>query len=324
MAFKTLRIEYTAKNFSTGLTDVKAQVYFNGVAKAVGGSALVLTEVDATNAPGLYELVVSGATLATWGAVDGQANYVTGEINSATRSAPAPFKELVVSKDAADVEVTLGSPAGASVSADIANILSNIQQIQNGVIANGVGYVLPNMLIPDTGSNTYKIPITVQNNDGALVDPVSQLVTVGILNAGGTDRGSYLTGSSGSPATVAATRDSLGQYHAIVVIPSSAVEEELLFSFAYTIGSNAMVRYGQAQLLSSIGTAGLAQQTTLLAVQSDVSTIKADVESVTTGLAVIAGQGAAIEGAGFTPGTDDLHSIATYLNANLYSGGVAK
>lgn len=321
---KPIRILYQAKGNTTGLADVKAQIYFNGVAKAVAGAAIALTEVDSTNSPGLYELLIPAASLTTWGAVAGSYNCVEGYIDSASKSAKAPFREEVTVANADDldshlttvdteiaaVQTKLGTPSGASVSADIAavkgdtaaikvdlesgasslaTILSNIQALANGSISNGVGYVLPNMLIPTSGTNTYVIPITIMNNDGALVDPTTNLVTVGLKNAAGTDRGSYLTGSSGSPATVSSTRASLGQYNVTVVIPTSAIEEDLLFSFAYTIGANAMLRYGQTQLLVDMGASGFALQTTLLATQTAVNAIKADVESGTTGLAVIQG-----------------------------------
>lgn len=402
MAFNNqpVRILYQAKNATTGLTDVKGDFYLNGVAKAVGGSALAFSELDSTNSPGLYELVIPAATLVTWG-VSNAINstwVIEGYIDSASKPAPAPFRQeyswnniddvnhqigspvgASISADIAAVQTKLGTPAGASVSADVAavkadtaaikvdlesgsaslaTILSNIQALANGSISNGVGYVLPNMLIPSAGSTSYRIPVTIMNNDGALIDPTSNLVTVGLLNAGGADRGSYLVGSSGSPATVAATRDSLGQYHVMVSIPNTAVEEDLIFSFAYTIGSNAMVRYGQTQLLTDIGAAGLAQQSTLLATQTTVNAIDAVVTDATFGnaaiqallangtyglsaiqamlangtyglsalqsdIAAVTTELNAMEGVGFVSGSDSLHAISSYLLGNVYFGGRA-
>lgn len=365
---KDFRIEYQSKNFTTGLTDVKAQVYLNGVAKATGGTAITatanangskITELDATNSPGIYEVLLKAADLTAWGVAQGQANFLAVDIDSTSKSAPAPFRALLTVASDDDIDVKLGTPAGASVSADIAavktdtaaikadletgssslaNILAAIQSVQNGVISNGIGYVIPALIIPASSSTTYRIPITVMNNDGALVDPTSNLVTVGLLNAAGTDRGSFLTGSSGSPATVAATRDSLGQYHVNVVIPSSAVQEDLIFSFAYTIGANAMVRFGQSQTITDVNADGLALQSTLLAVKSDVedatnglAAIKAAVNGVQTTATANATAIAAlqsdvtsnVEGAGFSNTTDSLHQISTYLRANLFTGGRA-
>ena len=388
---RNIRVEYQAKNNATGLTDVKAQVYLNGVAKAVGGSALSLSEVDATNQPGMYELLIPSATLIGWGVAAGAENTISGSISSVSTGGRSPFRQQItfytedeimatlgtpagasLSADIAAIEATLGAPAGASVSSDIAavkadtaaiksdletgssslaTILANIQTLQNASIANGVGYVLPNMLIPATGANSYRVPLTIQNEAGALVDPASNTITVGVLNVAGTDRGSYLTGSSGTPAQVLATRDGVGQYHVMIDLPSTAPQEELLFSFAYTIGANAMVRYGQALVSTDVNAAGYALQSTLLATKTAVDAIKADVEDATNGLAAIKAvvadstygnaalqamlangtyglaalkaEASSIEGSGFVSSTDSLHAISQYLSANVFVGGRA-
>lgn len=397
---KALRFLYQAKANTTGLTDITAEIYVNGSPKAVGVNAIkntanangsIITEIDSTNSPGVYEVYLAPADLTAWGVAAGSYSALEALVNSASKSAPAIFRQeetvaniddidsklgtpagASVSADIATLNTKLGAPAGASVSADIASvksdtsaikadletgsaslatILSNIQALQNGSISNGVGYVLPEMIIPSSGSNTYKIPITIMDNVGALIDPTSNLVVVGCLNASGADRGSYLTGSSGSPAQVNATRDSLGQYHVMVSIPSSAVEEELLFSFGYTVGSAAMVRYGQAQLVLDSNISGYALQSTLLATQTTVNAnnailssatygnaaIKTELDAVQTsvnanntllangvyGLSALQAQAAASQGAGFSSGSDSLHAISQFLAANIYQGGKA-
>ena len=68
---KPVRFLYQSKNNRTGLTDVKAKVFFNGVSKAVGASAITLTELDSVNMAGIYELLIPGATLTSWGAAQG-------------------------------------------------------------------------------------------------------------------------------------------------------------------------------------------------------------------------------------------------------------
>ncbi len=324
---RDLRLIYQAKNNTTGLTDVKGQFYVNGVAKATGTSALVFTALDATNAPGVYYCDVPAATLTSWGLTAGASFDVEVSINSATAPAQAIFRATLsvsnpddiisiigttstgsVSGDIAAIQTKLGSPAGASVSADIASvksdtsaikadletgsaslstILSNIQALQNASISNGVGFVLPTMIIPATGSNSYLVPITVLNNEGALIDPNSNLITVGVKNSAGVDRGSFLVGSSGTPATVSATRTGTGQYNVTVSIPSTEVEEELIFSFSYVIGSNAMVRYGVSQTLADANAAGYALQSTLLATQTTVNNINTLATSSTYGFAAL-------------------------------------
>lgn len=414
---KSIRGLYQSRNGLLSLSNVKLQLYVEGVAKSVGASAIALTELDSTNSPGVYEYFISSAALTTAGVVPGQ--VVELVINSATQLAQSIVKERAVAyltddlgaliglsttgtitSDIAAVQTKLGTPAGASVSADLAaikadsaavkadletgsaslqTILTNIQSLQNASIGNGVGFVLPTMIIPSTGSNTYKIPITIQNDNGALVDPVGQTITVGVTNAAGTDRGAFLSGSTGSPANVTATRSSTGQYYVTVQIPSTEIEEELIFSFAYTIGANPMVRFGVSQTIADTATAGYALQATLLATQTTVNTINSAIANATyglsalqalltsgtSGLAVIAGllnngtnglvainnnvssvgtavaaanstlnnatyglaalqtQGAATQGAGFVPGTDDLHSLSLFLRTTVYTGGKA-
>ena len=371
MAFKPIESMYQAKNNATGLTDVKAQVFKNGTGVAVGASAIVLTELDAVHAPGIYRLNVSSATLVTLGFASG--DVFEAEIDSATKPAPAPFKVIVNSHDIDDnytgiaaANTTLGTPAGASVSADVAavktdtaaikvdlesganslnTILSSVQSLQNATMQSGVAYVLPNLLIPSTGSNTYKIPITIMDSTGASIDPTSNLVTVGVLNASGTDRGSYLTGSSGTPATVAATRASMGQYYVMVSIPSTAIQEDLNFSIAYASGSKSYLRYGQSQTIVDANSSGFALQTTLLATQTTVNTIQTELTNGTYGLSAIesilangtSGLAAIetsvsgvlseitsnVEGASFSSSTDSLHAISSYMSSNLFSGGRA-
>lgn len=132
---KPLRILYQARNNRTGLTDVKAQVYLNGVAKAVGVGALTLSEVDATNSAGLYELLISGATLTAWGVAAGSYNCVEGYIDSVTASAKAAFREELTVANVDDVDAKLGAPAGASVSADIAAVKSELDTVNSNVSA---------------------------------------------------------------------------------------------------------------------------------------------------------------------------------------------
>ena len=418
-AIKSIRGLYQSRGLLTGLSSIKLQLYVEGVAKGVGANAISLTELDATNAPGVYEYYIPSATLVTAGVVAGSVVELVMNSTNALYAAQSIVKERAVAYQADDiasligatvtgtitgdiaaVQTKLGTPAGASVSADLlaiktdtaavkadletgsaslATILSNIQSLQNASIGNGVGFVLPTMIIPSSGSNTYKIPITIQNDNGALIDPVSNTITVGVQNAAGADRGSFLTGSSGTPATVVATRASTGQYYVTVALPSTEIEEELIFSFAYTIGSNPMVRFGVSQTIADTATAGYALQATLLATQTTVNTINTAIANSTyglsalqalltngtSGLSAIAGLlnngtnglvainsnvssvgtavatanntlnnatyglsalqtlSAAIQGSGFTAGSDDLHSIGLFLRNNLYIGGKA-
>jgi hypothetical protein len=349
MAVKPLYILYQAKNNTTGLTDVKAQIYFNGTAKLVGASALLLTELDSTNSPGLYQLMVSAAQLTTMGVATGQVNTVEGYIDSVTKPAKAPFREEVEVTDTDDLGVLVGTPAGASVSADIAavktdtaaikvdletgtNSLANILAAINS-IKNGAGFAVPvpaEMIIPSSGSNAYLIPVTFYNAANTLIDPDTNTVTVGLINQAGTSRTSYLSSTT-------MTRASTGQYTVTTTIPNTAPEEQLIFSFSYSINSAATVRKATTDVITDINAAGLALQSTLLATQTTVNAINTLTTDATNGLAAIKTAvttvGSAvtslqtdvtnnIEGSGFTNATDSLHQISLAI-ANIGVGGRA-
>lgn len=358
MGLKNVRILYQARNNTTGLTNVKGQVYLNQVAKAVAGSALVFTELSATNAPGVYYLDIAPATLVTWGVVAGSINSLEVVINSATQNAEAVFKQDVTvynTDDLQDQAATLSADV-AAVKADTAAIKLDVEDASTGLAAikaavdaiqNQAGFAVPvpaQLVIPPSGSNVYRIPVTLYNNSNALIDADTNTITVGLVNQAGTSRNSYLSSTT-------MTRDSLGQYHVDVTIASSAVEEELIFTFSYAIGGAATARKAVTETIPEAASSGLALQSTLLSVQTAVDAIKLDVEDVTNGLAAInanvSSVGTAVgglntiltngtygnaalqsmladmEGAGFATGADSLKAISTFLSDNLYAGGRA-
>lgn len=340
---KQIRLLYQSKALQTGLTDVKAQIYLNGVAKAVGAGALALTELDATNSPGIYELIIPAATLTSYGVTAGVYNALEGTIDSATKSAPAPFRvELTVSNtDEIETHLVSQDVAIAAVKADtaaikvdletgsssLATILSAVQAIQNNA-----GFSIPvpaTMIKPASGSNSYRLPITIYNERNLLIDPDTNLITVTLVNQAGADRSSFLTGVSGTSAP--AVRDSLGQFHIDVTIPSTAAQEELIFTFSYAIATNATARKAVSEIISDVTSDGFALQTTLLATQTTVGSINTLTTDATNGLAAIKAAIVAngteitsnVEGTGFVSSTDSLHGIRVFLAANLYIGGRA-
>lgn len=312
IAPKALRFDYQSLGATTGLTDVKANVYVAGVAKAVGASALACSELDSANSKGVYTLVLTSAQLVSFGIAAGGENTVEVTFNSATKPYPTPIKGVAQYATADDVIAYIGSPStgtiagdilqtynrlgapsGASVSADIAGLitsnatlLSQLTALTNAAQSgSGIAAALPPFL---TGSaaNTYLIPFTILNSDGALVNATGNVV-VGLKNQAGADRGSYLTGSSGSPAVVNATAVSTGQYTITVVVPANAPEEELIFSVNYTVNGNATVKYYVCQLTLDEANSGFALQTTLLSVQTTVNTINTAVGNATYGLSAL-------------------------------------
>lgn len=362
MAIKPQYITYQSKNNTTGLTDVKAQVYLNGVAKLVGASAVVLTEVDATNSPGLYQLLLTALQLTTMGVVTGQVNSLVAYIDSVTKPGKAPLRIEVELYDLDDLVTLVGTPANVTVSADIAAVKTDTAAIkvdlESGAsslptilaainsIKNNAGFSVPvptPMLVPNTGSNTYLIPVTIYNEANTLIDPDSNTITVSVANQAGTSRNTYLSATT-------MTRLSTGQYTVVVTIAAAAPEEQLLFSFAYAIGGNATVRKASTNVIPDVTADGLALQSTLLATQTTVNANNALLSNATYGLSALqvieaANQGtlnnatyglpalqtqgaanasalAAIEGTGFVTGTDSLHQLSQAI-ANIGVGGRA-
>lgn len=352
---KPIYVAYQSKSNTTGLVDVKGQVYLNGVAKAVGASSLVFAEQDATNSPGLYYLTIPAATATAWGVSQATLNDLVVVVNSATKPAETFTRFEVQFATTDDIDLKLGTPSGASVSADIAAVKGDTAAIKIdlesgtnnlGVIVallntikNNTGFsvpVPPELLIPSSGSNAYVIPVTIYNEANTLIDPDSNTITVSVVNQAGTSRASYLSSTT-------MTRASLGQYTIGVTIPSTAPEEQLIFSFAYSINSNPTVRKATTIVETDVSAAGFALQSTLLATQTTVNANNALLTDSTNGLSAIKAAGMAnnalltngtyglaalqamealSQGSGFNSSTDSLKQLSLAI-ANIGVGGKA-
>ena len=283
MALKSIRILYSARNFQTGLADVKAQIYVDQIAKAVGASSVTLTELDATNAPGIYYTVVTAALLGTYGATAG--STFSAYVNSASKSAPTEYKEIVtgISTDDLDVHLTTqdgvlstlstnvsavkvdletGPNSLATITAAIAAVQSAVLSVQNNT--NFSASIPEPIVRPGSGSNTYRIPIRIFDSAGHMADADSISVVVSVADQAGVDRGAILTGYSGG--TAPAVRDSKGVYHIDMAIGSSAVLEGLVFTFTYAVASVAYNQGRAGQIVTDVQADGFALQTTLLAI----------------------------------------------------------
>ena len=294
MALKPVRILYSSKSFTTGLSDVKGQVFVDQVAKAVNGSAISFTELDSVNAPGIYYAVISQATLAGYGGVAGSALSVY--INSASKTAPTEYKEILtlVSTDDLDAHLTTqdatlasmtatGSDTNTKVTAikadletgpsSLSSITTAIAAVQSAVsaIQNSTNFSasIPEPIVrPGSGSNTYRIPLRIFNEKGQMADADSNLITVSVSDQAGVDRGSILTGyASGSAPAV---RDAAGVYHIDMAISSSAVLEGLNFTFTYAVNAVSFNQGRAGSIVSDVQADGFALQTTLLATQATV------------------------------------------------------
>ena len=308
MAFKPIVINYTSRNNQSGLADVKGQIYVDGIPKAIGASALSFTELDATNAAGVYILVISAALLSSYGVSNGQ--NVEVYINSASKSAPAQFKQIVSSISTDDLDSHLTSQDGVLTSIqttgtdtntkvgaikvdlesgpyNLSNLAASIAAVQSAVSAiqnttNFSASIPEPITRPASGSNTFRLPIRIFNERGQMADADSNLINVAVSNQAGVDRGSILTGYSAGLAP--AVRDSQGVYHIDMAIPSSQALEGLNFTFTYAVASVAFNQGRAGAVVSDVQADGFALQTTLLNVQTTVNDADALLNNATYGL----------------------------------------
>lgn len=309
MALKTQYIFYTARNFSTGLSDVKAQkVTRNGVQVATD---VALVEVDAVNAPGLYKLEVLPATITTYGGAGTYMFYVNSD--SGNKNAPAVAKVVVTVNDNDDLEAhlvsietkidTIDTEVGL-IQGDVTSIKSTVEdtntEINNGTtglvniktlidtaisainsIQNNTSFVavIPSQLIvPDTGTNTYKMEIRVFDAEGNPEDPNTDQIKCSIENQGGTDRTNLITGFISGP--VDATKDAVGKYHIIVAVADTVAIEQLNFMFEYTEGVIVKNFPRTSETVQDQLATGFALQSTLLDVLTDTADIQPKVTNI--------------------------------------------
>lgn len=291
---KTERIYYQARNNETGLLNVTAVIVRNGVEVATG---VALTEVDATDQPGVYVLTLSPATITGYGGP----GFYEFFINSATRDAKAITAKWILANDADDldadltaiegkidvidgnvddIEVELASPTYglAALKALIDTLQSSISSVQNNT-AFSAG-VLPKSIKPGTGTNTYRIPIGVFDSSGNMEDPDSNEVFVSIVNEAGVDRSSYLAGYVSGP--VLATRDAVGQYRIDYGVPDSAPLETLIFRFEYVEGGLTRVHQRASEVILEVQAAGFALETTAQDILTDTADMQPRVLDVQT------------------------------------------
>lgn len=336
---KFFRFTYLAKFATTGLTDITCQVKVNNVTKAVSTNAIssspnangsVITEMDATNMKGEYDVLLSAADLTAWGITQTTANFLELYINSASMSAPANFSAMVTLASLDDIDLKLGTPAGASVSADIAavkadtaaikvdvetaasslpNIYAALTQLQNNA---GFAVGVPaTMIIPSTGSTPNNITFTSYDSTNDLINVDANAISVTLKNGAGVDRSSYLTGASGGAAPM--VHDSLGQYHIICTIPAGAPEESLNFMFSYAIGGKSTARSSSSTVVADANASGFALQSTLLLVKADTDATQAIVSNGTYGNQAINT---------VVTNVQSVVTNATYGNAALQAQGV--
>ncbi|NRA76895.1 MAG: hypothetical protein HRU18_01695 [Pseudoalteromonas sp.] len=305
MAIKTQRLYYMARNMRTGLSDVTADVYKDGVSTPVD-TDVNLSELDDTNTPGLYILELTDTALNGYGGVG---TYVA-HINSASRNAPATVKFEVLANDNDDLMVKLlameakidtlqagqtamqsdvtsikatvedsnsvlndGNIGNANLKALIEQVISAVSSVQNNT--RFVGVVPARMVVPATPAttNTYRVDIRLFDNEGNPEDPDTDQIQVSVANESGTDRTNLLQGYTSGP--VNAIKDGVGIYYIDVNIADTSALEQLRFTFDYAETNDSVtVNQSHPRMSETVVEAeasGLALQATLLDVLTDTA-----------------------------------------------------
>lgn len=140
-----------------------------------------------------------------------------------------------------DAFARLGSPAGASVSLDIAANLTAIQSIQNNIfIASSIPAQIQT---PITGSSTIHISFVFYNETGHARNLDSGNPIITLVNGSGTDRSSRL-GSWMNPVT--------GKYVVVYTNTSTDASENLEWDVSGAISGNLRRLPGATQIVNSI------------------------------------------------------------------------
>jgi hypothetical protein len=308
MALKNHRILYTAKNFTTGLSDVTAIIRRDGVQVASGVSL-----ADIGN--GEYELLLTPALITTYGG----AGYYDFWINSAFKNAPAPAGRWITVNDNDDLEIHL-----VTIETKIDTIDSNVDQvlldttsikttvedsntkindpaiglsnlktlIDNATqIVSNISNVtrfnapLPKPLIrKESGTKTYKIPVYLYDNNGDMEDPNANEIQVAIEDESGNSRDSLITGFSAQPHYI--NRDAQGQYNFELTIPDNAALEQLNFKFEYTEGiapnDKTLIQGATTEIIQEAAASGLALETTSQEILTDTADMQPRVLDIQT------------------------------------------
>jgi hypothetical protein len=266
----TYRIFYSAKDFTTGLTNVQAVPYNpSGVAQ----TPVVFTELG-TSGVYYYNFDTTGKALGTWSFL----------VDSSTKKAPSYTRIQIIDGDTLDDTIwekldtmvdglvsdmsTVKSDvsiiktdtsdikgAGWTAPDNLQNIKSIVDAIESAVsgIQNNTSttVALPeSMLVPSTGTTTYKIYVNTYNGTGTMEDPDDQdpgattaYVSVSAANQGGTDRSTNLGGLSASTWETKKwmTRVTEGRFSCTYAVSNTHAVEELIFTFDYEEAGTAQV-----------------------------------------------------------------------------------
>lgn len=319
---KTEYLVYSAKNYTTGLTDVTATIFKDGSDIPVA-TGIALDELNSTDAPGRYKLTLSPSQINSFGGV-GDFKIL---IDSTSRRAPATASLKIKQNDNDDLAALITTVSGKidiletkidAIQSDLTTVKTKVESTNDALLtgpnalqtikglvetalsgitsmrqATRTVVAFPAQLItPPTGLERYTIPINIHNTDGALEDPDGPNVYAELRNAAGLDRSNYLKGFTSGPFN--ATRLDTGKYKVELEIPAGAAKEQLNLIVSYTENTVPMEAVRTANIVSSVDASGLAQQVTAQAILDDtsvmqpqVATMLSELQSATYGLAIL-------------------------------------
>lgn len=304
MALKIQRLYYSSRNLTTGLGDVKADIYKDGVSTPVA-TDVPLSELDATNSPGLYKLELSVPDIVSFG---GSGEYIA-KINSASKPALAVAKFIALINDNDDLALTLVSmqssidaiaTAQTAMQSDVTSIKSTVEDsntvLRDGNIGNAnlktlieqvisavssvqnntrfVAVVPERLVVPAQlgTTSTFKIDARLFDMTGNAEDPDNDEIFVSVKNVAGIDRTNLIEGYTSGP--VALTKNGVGIYEASIKIADTTDIEQLRFSFDYAEGGSVQSHPRVSETIVEELASGLALQATLLDVLTDTAEIQ--------------------------------------------------
>ena len=302
MSLKNQRFIYTAKNFTTGLADVTANIRRNGVSAATGVS---LADIGNGN----YELLLTPALQTTYGGE----GYYDVYVNSASKDAPALAARWLLENDSSDNEihlqaietkidalaaaqlVTQGDVTSIKATVEDSNTILNdashgnanlkalldaIQSVTTN-ISNVVRFnaaVLPQLIRKEVGSKTYKVPVYIYDNAGNMEDPDNSEVALTIKNSAGIVRDTLITGFVTQPHYI--VKNATGDYYFELTIPDTAAIEPLNFEFSYSEAAIPLVHNKSSEIVLEAQASGLALEATSQLILTDTADIQPKVTTI--------------------------------------------
>jgi translation elongation factor EF-1beta len=316
MALKNEYVIYTARNFTTGLLDVTADIRRNGTSVATG---VALSDIG----DGRYQLLLTPALLTGYGG----AGYYDFYIDSASKSAPAVTARWILENDSDDLEshlTTIESKIDTvdtvvdGIALDTTSIKSTVEDTNTQV--NDGSHGLPNLKtlidnitsvvtnisnvtrfsapIPKplirlgSGTKTYKIPVYLYDTNGNMEDPDLNQIELQLTDESGASRDTYISGFTTPPYYI--TRNAQGQYEFDLDIPDTAGLEQINFKFIYQENSITLTQGASTEIIQEAAASGFALETTAQDILTDtadmqprVTDIQTKVNDATYGLAAL-------------------------------------